>query len=959
MRNAKWGPGVFILHFALNILHLPFSAAVSAQLSEVHSPVSPQDSLKHLIVQDGLRVELVACEPNVIDPVAIRFDEDGRMWVVEMRDYPNTAIAGERTHSRISVLDDRDGDGFYETAQVFADDLRYATGIQPWKGGVFVTMAGHVAYMKDTDGDDKADVRETWYTGFSEGNTQLRANHPRLALDNHIYIANGLRGGNVVDAQDPKAEPLSISGMDFRFDPRTRKFEAVSGVGQFGLTFDDYNNRFICSNRNPAMHVVLEDRYLKENPLVAVSAVAVDVAKAGADSKLFPIGKSWTTSHLHANQFTAACGLDIYRGNALPEAFYGNIFVCDPTAHLVHREVMKPDGVTFASRPAYAGKEFLASRDQWFSPVNVETGPDGALYFVDMYRAVIEHPEWMPEELRKRPDQMHGNDLGRIYRVVPKDFRRMAKTQLSTLTSNQLVAKLAHHNAWQRETAARLLLERQDKSIKKQLKQMALGNKVRHARVHALRLIEALNLLDEDLLLRALDDGDPRVAEQAIVASESRIDKSDKLRERISRLAKHMDARVRFQALLSARPMPSAPNHPANIWEQDAMLIAAGKRGGDVLATMLTSPDKLEANMKKPMQFVADLARLAAASKDLSQQTSAIEALVESPQYRFAGLASLLAEASSAGTSLKELRTELDESTQRALDETFKDALSIAADTEQGKKARIQAVKLLAFSDDAAETLTSLALSDTSPPIRLQAIAALARQGQLESWKALLDGFANETPVVQSGILSSALTNADCARLVLGEIVAGRIKPTEVSLQQANLLMQKLFAESLPRDREQALADYQSVLQLEAEPARGRAVFEKNCATCHRIDKVGVDVAPDISDSRERLPAQLLTDIIQPNRAIDSNYFSYTAVTDDGLTHTGVLTAETSTSVTLKQADGKTVTLPRDEIEDLRSDGVSFMPDGLEKNIPPQAMADLIAFIKNWRYLTEAPELAP
>jgi putative membrane-bound dehydrogenase-like protein len=947
------------LHFAIFAVLLSESPLLqAAKPPAVTSPISPQESLKHFVVSDGLVIELVASEPNVIDPIAIRFDENGRMWVVEMRDYPDNSVTGESARSILKVLDDRDADGFYETVAVVADDLRFATGVQPWKGGVFVTMAGKVAYLKDTTGDDKADVVETWYTGFSEKNQQLRANHPRLALDNHIYIANGLRGGEIVDAKQPGAKPVSISGMDFRFDPLTRRFEPVSGVGQFGLTFDDYNNRFVCSNRNPAMHVVLEDRDLKKNPLVSVTAVATDVAKSGAESRLFPVGKSWTTSNLHAGQFTAACGLEIFRGDALPPAYHGNIFVCDPTAHLVHREVMKPKGVTFTSTPAEKGVEFLASPDEWFSPVNLETGPDGALYVVDMYRAVIEHPEWMPTELRKRPDLLEGIDRGRIYRVVPKDFHRPDPPRLSEFVNEKLVETLAHPNAWWRETAARLLLERQDKSIKPQLRQMALDHKSQFARIHALRLLEGLKLLDEELLLHLLQDGDPRIVEQAIVSAQSRIAKSGELPKRIAGLAQHEDARVRFQALLTALPTPLAPTHSADRWEQDAMMIAAGKRGGTVLTTMLQNSDQLKANIEEPAQFIADLARLAAASKDDSQLAIAIKALVENPQYDRAGLASLLLEATRDGATLVELQTKLDETTRRKLNRAFDDARSVAADAKQPEAARVQAVNLLPFSSGAVETLTSLALEDASQAVRLRAIAALARHQQVDPWRQLLDGFSSETPAIQRGILDAALTNAECSRLFLKEIVSGRIKPTQVELTRANLLLQKLFAESMPKDREKALAEYHAVLKLTSDPARGQSVFQKHCAICHRINDIGIDVAPDISDSRERLPEQLLADIIQPNRAIDSNYFSYTVVTTDGLTHTGILTAETSTSVTLKQAEGKTITLPRNQIDDLHSDGISLMPDGLEKNISPQEMADLIAFIKNWRYLTELPAKA-
>src|SRR3954447_261218 len=204
--------------------------------------LAPQESLKRIVVDPELKAELVACEPNITSPVAVRFDEDGRMWVVEMRDYPTGPTQEFPARSRISALTDKDGDGFYETATVFADNLPFATGVQPWKGGVFVTMAGKVAYLKDTDGDGKADVNETWYTGFAQLNEQLRANHPILALDNHIYIAGGLRGGTIVDAGRPNEKPVSLSGRNFRFDPLSRKFEAVTGEAQFGLTFDDFNN---------------------------------------------------------------------------------------------------------------------------------------------------------------------------------------------------------------------------------------------------------------------------------------------------------------------------------------------------------------------------------------------------------------------------------------------------------------------------------------------------------------------------------------------------------------------------------------------------------------------------------------------------------------------------------------------------------------------------------------------
>jgi putative membrane-bound dehydrogenase-like protein len=937
--------------------------AFAAEQPVLHSPLSPHESLTHIVVAEGLKVEFAAHEPNVIDPVEIRFDEEGRMWVVEMRDYPTGSPDG-KTYSRISVLVDNDGDGFFETATVFADNLRFATGLQPWKGGVFVTTAGEIAYMKDTSGDGRADLVETWFRGFAEENTQLRASHPRLALDNHIYVANGLRGGSIVDAKRPDDKPLSISGMDFRFNPLTRKCEAMSGAGQFGLTFDDFGNRFVCTNRNPAIHVVLEDRFLKKNPLVAVAAVTHEVTKAGDESRVFPITRAWTTSNLHAGQLTAACGLEIYRGNALPDEFYGNIFVCEPTGHLVHREIMQPHGVTFTSKPAYETQEFFASRDQWCCPVNLAVGPDGALYVVDMYRAVIEHPEWMPTELRERPDLLDGNDHGRIYRVVPKGFRRPAQPRLSSKSTAGLVDLLAHPNAWWRETAARLLVERQDKSVGAQLERVALKHESLLARIHALRVLHGLGIASDELRLRLLDDPQPRIVEQAIAFDESRLPVGTELSRKVAGLIRHTDDRVRFLAILTGRGMPSEPLFPADSWEQQAMLLAARTDGGVMLLRLLQNQLLVEANLEDPKRFVRELARVAAASDHEDQAPRAIRALVRNTTYHRIGLASFLNEWRRRGKSLETLRASLLEPDRPAFEQAFFDAVDDALGRNQSELVRCEAIDLLAHAEGATETLASLALDDTSAAVRARAIAVLPIHADPALWRELLRRYSHETPALQTALLDSVHATSERTALLLDAIAAGQIQPAALGIDRINRLLnhrdvkirrraEQLFEDIMPADRQRVLEDYKPALSMPADAARGRAVFAKHCATCHRIDNLGTDIAPDISDSRERTPEQLLADILQPNRAIDSNYFSYTVITSNGQAHTGILASETSTSITMKQAEGKTLALRRAEIDELYSNGISFMPDGFEKLIPPQDMADLISFIKNWRYLDD------
>ncbi len=951
--------------------------------SQVRSPVSPRESLEHLVVPAGLKVELVAHEPDVIDPVAIRFDEDGRLWVVQMRDYPAASADGIQSGSRISVLRDTDNDGHFETATVFADDVRHATGVQPWNGGAFVTMAGQVVYMKDTNGDGRADLVEPWFTGFDDSNTQTLVNHPQLALDNHIYVSNGLRGGEVRDARDADSDPLSISGMDFRFDPITGSFAAVSGPGQFGATFDDYGNRFVCTNRNPVIHVVLRDHHLKKNPLYAAPSVTTDVADAGGASRLFPIARSWTTSHLHAGQFTAACGVKIYRGDALPRDCYGNVFVCEPTGHLVHRERMEPQGVSFAASAVHhrpqgeagesdgPGREFFASRDEWCCPVNLEVGPDGALYIVDMYRAVIEHPEWIPTELRRRIDLTAGNDRGRIYRVVPADFIRPPTPQLSATPSESLVELLAHPNAWWRETAARLLLERQDKGVVPRLEQMARNHPSHLARIHAIWLLKGLDKLPNETVEQLLAESNPRVLEQAISAAEPRLAESSELRGRVSTFVGHDDARVRVAAMFAATPLPPPPKFPTDRWELDAMLVAAGTRGGTTLAAMLEQPAALKANIGDSTRFIADLARLAAASNDNGERAIAMNELLDSPAFGRAGLTAFFGEAARDGRSLEDLRSQLAANQRRELDRMVAQACDDAANEKLPPDARCEAIDFLAFSTDGSDALLAIALEEPVQSVRMRAVAALGKSQNLDLWRRLLGDFSRQTPAIRRAILDAVLASADRSRQLLEELAAARISPTELDANRMKLLLnhsetdirsraEELFANLLPADREQALADYRPVLEMTPDAAHGQAVFTKHCAACHRINGKGVAFAPDISDSREKSAEQLLTDIIQPNRAIDSNYFSYTVLTIDGLVHTGVLAAETSTSLTLRQAEGKSVTLRRDQIEELRSDGVSFMPDGLEKSIPPQDMADLIAYIKNWRYLaSEQPSSSP
>jgi putative membrane-bound dehydrogenase-like protein len=958
------------------------------QAIAVQSPLEPEEALAQFKLPPGVQIELVAAEPEVIDPVAVRFDEDGRMWVVEMRDYPNGPPSGEKPLSRIKVLEDTDGDGRFETAGVFADQLLFATGVQPWHGGVVVTYSGRIDWMKDTDGDGRADLREHWFTGFAEENPQLRANHPRFALDNFIYVANGLRGGMITSTWRRSQREVSISGRDFRFEPLRGACGAVSGNGQFGMTFDDYGNRFICNNRNPLMHVVLEERYLARNPLLAVPAVVNDVAASGDNSHIYPISQAWTTSILHAGQFTAACGAEVYRGDALPERFYGCGFTCEPTGNLVHCEVIEPAGATFVGHPEREGVEFLATADAWCRPVNLETGPDGALYVVDMYRAVIEHPQFVPDELKQRPDLRHGDDRGRIYRLVADGAKPPAPPKLAEAGPEILAPLLAHANPWYRNTAARLIYEHQWRQAKPLVEAMAREAKSDAARVQALWTLQGWRELSPDLLRKALDDRYPRVREAAVLMSEPLLAENADLRKRVIELASDADDRLRFQVALSLGeahaddvlpPLAQIALAGANdVWTRRAVLTAVPDRPHVLLSLLLerlAEPSNRKQagrlHHKEMDDLLAETARLVGARRQVDEVAGVLRKLGSLKGDDVLPRKMAIASGMALGMQNRGLawsvmigRLTQDAAARDSAEKLFKQAADLAADSTAELSDRELACSLLQFGGDdlAVPVLANLIEKDPNQPLKLQAVAALAAHSSGRVTNLFIESLGRQTPAVRRAILNALLARPDRVGRLLDEIAAGRLKAAELDPLQAGRLRQhadpqlreravKLLATAEPAERAEVVERYRAALDLKADPQHGREVFQKNCATCHRIGTLGVDVAPSIADSRTKTQEQLLIDILEPNRAIDNNYVSYSVTTADGQSLVGVISAETASSITLKQPEGKVLTVVRGDIDDIHSNGVSLMPEGLEKNVSLQDMADLISFIKNWRYL--------
>jgi putative heme-binding domain-containing protein len=358
-------------------------------------------------------------------------------------------------------------------------------------------------------------------------------------------------------------------------------------------------------------------------------------------------------------------------------------------------------------------------------------------------------------------------------------------------------------------------------------------------------------------------------------------------------------------------------------------------------------------------QEIADLfAKLGQVSSEDGQPTEKIDRLV------FVALNGLGAGIERRGKQFGSYVEKLPADRKSGVHHLLGAAATIAADRQRGSRLRSEALGTLRYAtfESAGEPLIELATSEPDQSLRLRAIGTLARFGSPAIADVLLEDFAAQSPSVRRAILDVLLSSTERTKRLLDEIAAKRIAVSELDPSRVKRLTghrdaqvkqraAKLLAAAVPADRRKVLADYQAALAAKANAKLGREVFKKNCTACHRIGDLGVNVAPDIADSRVRTPASILTNILDPNRAVDSNYFSYTVVTNNGKVHAGIISAETASSITLRQEENKTVEILRQDIDEMRSSGQSLMPVGLEKNITVAQMADLISYIKNWRYL--------
>jgi putative membrane-bound dehydrogenase-like protein len=1024
------------------------------------APMSPEESLKTMTTKPDLRVVLAASEPLIRDPVAFDWDERGRLWVVEMGDYPK----GDGYRGRVQMLEDTDKNGVYDKATTFLDNLAFPTGIHCWRGGVIITMAPDIFYAEDTDGDGKADVCETMYRGFVEGNQQHRINGLRWGLDGWLYLANGDSGGEIAGTGYVPGEPsdettgrltpaarqiVNLRGRDLRINPDTNELDNVSGQTQFGRERDDFGNWFGNNNSNPIWQYVLEDRYVRRNPHAGISQVTAPVAVAPGAAPVYPTSRTLArfNDFAFANRFTSACSTMIYRDNYLGEQYYGNAFTSEPVHNLVSRLVMTRDGYGFKGEraPDEQQSEFLSSSDNWFRPTMIRTGPDGAIWVADMYRAVIEHPEWIPPEYQRKMNLYAGGDMGRIYRIVPAseccgDWASGAASAprengtdasqqpnpLRGLTPSvrqgndahgeqapnrsperedgyfdqpwneislvQLRQRVQSSNGWWRDTAHRILMHRiheLDSRDITALVQAATGDANEAIAVQAGSFLSSIcEHLGSEQAIAARAEAIPalltdvrpasrRMGLQMVESSESERPANDLVMSTLEGMTSDEDRSVRLQLAISSGQINRQKTSViiAKLLHRDfndnvirnAAISSLTARN---IENVLTETLKL-APENPNEQLVGLLLGQAAAMEQQDAVTGPLLALITSlkPDATAAGIDSLASTVSSVlngdiATRLQSNRTFLE-----AINAADAVAQEIARDetTEVDRRAaaiRFAGVSSLITGSKSLE-LVQFLTPQTPFAIQLAAVQLMGRDFNQEFVDQVVSKWSSLDPSVRAEVMTNMLKRENSIEYLLDRIEAGNLSAGDLDASQRDRLInhgtaiiseraRKVLGEEMRSVRSAVVDDFKSQLSnLKSEiskneqAAAGKLVFEKRCATCHRLQDIGKEVGADLAALKDRSTDALLTAILDPNKAVESKFLVYTVVTKDGLQHSGMLKGETGGSLTLIGNDGKEITVVRANIEELVGSQRSLMPEGLEKDLSATDLANVIAFVQS------------
>ena len=926
------------------------------------APKSPTESLQCIQTHPQFKVQLVASEPLIIDPVAIDFDLEGNLWIAEMHDYPLGMKGAYEPGGRIKKLSDTTGDGQYDHATIFLENIPFPTGLKATTTGIIIGAAPDILLAKDTDADGKADQVETLFSGFAAHNYQARVNSFSWGLDNWIYAANGLFGGDISGREQPS--PLDTRGRDIRFRLDDTQLETVSGLTQQGRVRDDWGNWFGCQNGVLIQHYPLELQYLAHVPKLKTPP-AHSIRWLDADpGQLFPISRpiSRFNDLHHQGRVTSACGIGIYRDTLLGDQFYGNAFTCEPVHNLVRRIILEPFGGTFTAKraPEETNREFLASTDLWFRPAQVTTGPDGALWVVDMYRFLMEHPIWIRPDRLVDLDPRAGDQMGRIYRVVNKTADHPAPAAAFSSRA-PWSERLASPNGVQRDLAHQAIVENPKTADKKEIQRIAHHGEIAAARAQALSVLDGLDLLDTDFIHRALADSNEEVSQQVI-----------RLLEKIDRATPAIRLGINKLTKTSTAP---------HLQRQIAYSIGRLNlpEGAELIAHLLSH--------NKEFPYI-DIAALASASAHLEKviQISLDDPNISYSESQWASFFELLSEdqLTSAKTTLIRAVT----SPESALSLPSQCRL-IAANWidveivhELAAKARatlalkpdqvdIASAACLVLGRETEQEAKDLALlistlqSSEAPDLQQSCIQAIARIGSLNALEQLTSLETRLGPSARNQIVTHILQRPPWTAHWLKSVDTNKTSLTlshsqkdqllNHSIPEIQTLASRLFTGATTQSIRERIDHYSNVQPATGNSKRGGVHFETRCASCHALHGMGRSIGPDLRELTDRSVEHLVTEIIDPNRISLDTYQAYELECRDGTNLVGLIVEETAHFIALKLTDATVQNILREDIIRFEATGRSLMPENLEEGLSLTEMADLIAFINQ----TEKPMPPP
>ncbi len=962
---------------------------------------APADAPATMIVRPGFAVDLAVAEPMLASPVAIAWDEDGRLFVAEMRGYSEDQ--GERL-GRIRLLHDDDADGTYDRATIYADGLAWPTALVVFSGGLFVGDAPDILWLKDTDGDGVADEQKKIFTGFGTGNVQGLFNSFAFDIDGRIHGAGSSTGGEirrVGEDGEPVGDPVSIAGRDFSFDPRSLDFRPETGGAQHGRSTDDAGHVYLCHNSDHAIRVMVDDRSLARNPFFPAPAAKESIAVEGPQAAVYrssPV-EPWRVLRTRlrasgivpgmvegggrpAGYFTSATGITVVRGDAVGD-LAGMLVVGDVGSNLVHRKKLLPHGAGVRAERIDEECELVASTDVWFRPVQFANGPDGALWIIDMQREVIEHPASLAPPIKQHLDLTSGRDTGRLWRLVAVPdgapdgaaaATRKAALRLSQAPIATLIELLGDPNGWHRDTARRLLVERNDPDAMPLLHEAAREGASPLARVHAAHVLSALGLIETADILPMLASRDSIVRAAAAVLAERVVPAdtpppAELVRALADLAASEPQASVRLPLALVAGALPAEPRlailrtilerDGADPWCRYAAFTGLRGDAAEIVTTWLDSPQSLASKGAAAALpgLVAQVGRKHDAA-ELSRIVAGIDRLAVAPA---AGATDtrptatvLLRELTSAlaATGSDVAKIEPVATTHALVNRLGDYNREVALDRKADVARRIRAVRGLFHLAD----LEKLLVAEEPTELVTAAIQGLDRSHDPGVGGMLVAALPRLS--VEGRQAAAVALSHDAARALalLEAIQAGGFAASDLDRQTAAALwafpersVAERAAEVLgsppPADRESLVVAYRASLPATGSVEAGRAIFRKQCVGCHRVEGEGRETGPALVAVQARGPEAMLLAILDPNREVLPAYHAHAAIDAGGRVVTGVVTAQSGGSVTLRTADGVDITLSRDDLESFTNTKRSLMPEGFEKTIDARGMADLLAYL--------------